>query len=84
MVRKDGAWVEATWDEALTTVAQQLRAGSVAGLASPRATDEELAAFKALMDKAGSQQAGLLYGAAPVTIGQLRRPASWRPASWLG
>ena len=36
MVRKDGAWVEASWDEALTTVAQKLRAGSVAGLASPR------------------------------------------------
>ena len=38
----------------------------------PRAaTVEELTAFKALMDKAGSQQAGLLYGAAPATIGQL-------------
>ncbi len=69
LMRRDGAWAEVSWDEALATVARQFKAaGGVAGLASPRATIEELAAFKALMDGIGSQEAGLIYGAAPADV----------------
>jgi predicted molibdopterin-dependent oxidoreductase YjgC len=48
-------------------VAQQLRAaGSVAGLASPRATVESLGVFKPLLsDVLSSSEVGLLYGQVP-------------------
>jgi formate dehydrogenase major subunit len=67
MVRVDGQWQKATWDEALNTVTQRLTAaGPVAGLATPRATSEALAAFACLFEKAfGTAQVGLLYGAMP-------------------
>ncbi len=54
LVRKNGALVEATWDEALALVAKRLgeekAAGgkSVAGLVTPRLTNEELFLFKKL------------------------------------
>jgi formate dehydrogenase major subunit len=67
MVRRDGQWAEVSWGEALGLVAQQLRAaGSVAGLASPRATVETLGVFKHLLsDVLGSNEVGLLYGQVP-------------------
>jgi predicted molibdopterin-dependent oxidoreductase YjgC len=53
LIRKDGELVQATWDEALALVARRLteiraeRGGSVlAGLASPRLTNEELYLFQ--------------------------------------
>lgn len=50
LVRKNGALVEATWDEALGLVAARLAGGSaVAALATARLTNEELALFKKLL-----------------------------------
>jgi NADH dehydrogenase/NADH:ubiquinone oxidoreductase subunit G len=56
----------------MTAVASRLRAaGPVAGLASPRATMEELTVFAALFaGPLASDQVGLLYGKMPVTFGQ--------------
>jgi NADH dehydrogenase/NADH:ubiquinone oxidoreductase subunit G len=56
-----------SWGEALAAAANGLKkAESVAGLASPRATTETLAAFKALLgDALKSDQAALLYGETP-------------------
>lgn len=53
LVRKDGELVEATWDEALTIVAEKLSeaGGSAAALATPRMTNEELVLLKQLMTK---------------------------------
>jgi formate dehydrogenase major subunit len=67
MIRANGQWQKATWDEVLDTVAQRLTAaGTVAGLATPRATSETLAAFAGLFEKAlNSDQVGLLYGKLP-------------------
>jgi formate dehydrogenase major subunit len=51
LVRRGGVWGEATWEEALDIAARGLRAaGAVAGLASPRATNEEFSAFRSLFD----------------------------------
>jgi NADH dehydrogenase/NADH:ubiquinone oxidoreductase subunit G len=51
-IRVDGRWAEVSWDEALAAAANGLKsAGSAAGLASPRATVEELSAFGALFDR---------------------------------
>jgi NADH-quinone oxidoreductase subunit G len=50
LVRKDGRLTESTWDEALEIVAGRLKGGNtVAALATPRLTNEELALFKKLM-----------------------------------
>jgi NADH-quinone oxidoreductase subunit G len=50
LVRKNGALTESTWDEALELVAGRLKGGStVAALATPRLTNEELALFKKLL-----------------------------------
>ena len=67
MVRKNGAWAAASWDEALATVASRFEtAGPVAGLVSPRATNETMAAFSRFFDKTlSSDQVGLLYGELP-------------------
>lgn len=67
MVRKDGKFVEATWDQALTTVAREFKtADRVAGLASPRLTNESLAAFACFFHETlGSGEVGLLYGEVP-------------------
>jgi formate dehydrogenase major subunit len=72
MVRRDGGWTDVSWEEAATMVASRLRAaGPVAGLASPRATMEELSMFRALFSGSlASDQVGLLYGEMPPTLGQ--------------
>lgn len=50
LVRKNGALTESTWDEALELVAGRLKGGnSVAALATPRLTNEELSLFKKLL-----------------------------------
>jgi len=54
LVRKNGNLVEATWDEALTLVAQRLKEAkaapdTAAGLVTPRLTNEELYLFKKLI-----------------------------------
>jgi predicted molibdopterin-dependent oxidoreductase YjgC len=72
MVRRNDAWEKVSWGEALAAAADGLRqAGSVAGLASPRATNETLSAFKALLgDALKSDQAALLYGETPEVWGE--------------
>jgi formate dehydrogenase major subunit len=71
LVRRDGQLVPVSWDEALNTIASRLTAaGPVAGLASPRATNEELAAFQGLLTGAlHSDAAHLLYGDLPISLG---------------
>ncbi len=56
LVRKNGVLVESTWDEALDAVAARLKGAgsSVAALATPRLTNEELLLFKKLMVASGS------------------------------
>ncbi|MDD5285056.1 MAG: molybdopterin-dependent oxidoreductase [Desulfuromonadaceae bacterium] len=50
MLRKEGRLTESTWEEALQIVADHLKGGnSVAALATPRLTNEELALFKKMM-----------------------------------
>jgi len=50
LVRKNGTLTESTWDEALEVVAERLKGGaSVAALATPRLTNEELSLFKKLL-----------------------------------
>jgi NADH-quinone oxidoreductase subunit G len=48
LIRKGNSLVEATWDEALALVSSKLREanGAVAGLVTPRLTNEELFLFK--------------------------------------
>jgi formate dehydrogenase major subunit len=67
LVRQDGALVDTTWDKALTLVAERFgKAQRVAGLASPRLTNESLAAFACFFhDSLGSGEVGLLYGDVP-------------------
>lgn len=62
LLKKNGALVEATWEEALKAVQQRLSsakaagAGEVAGLVTPRLTNEELLVFKKLFkDGLGSE-----------------------------
>jgi len=50
LIRRNGRFMESTWDEALELVASKLRGGNdVAALATPRLTNEELSLFKKLM-----------------------------------
>ena len=51
LVRKDGAFVAASWDEALALIAREFKArpGKVAGLSSSRCTNEENYLFQKLM-----------------------------------
>jgi formate dehydrogenase major subunit/NADH-quinone oxidoreductase subunit G len=53
LIRKDGQLVQAGWDEALTLVAEKLKAAgsAAAALATPRMTNEELMLLKQLMTK---------------------------------
>ncbi len=71
MVRVADGWAEVSWDEALTAVANRLKAaGPVAGLATPRATSEELSAFQQLFASAvPGSEIGLLYGEMPPALG---------------
>lgn len=66
LIRRDGKLVEATWDEALALVGGKLKAGKAGGLASPRLTNEELAAFARLFNGlADGSEAALLAGDVP-------------------
>jgi len=50
LIKKNGRLIESSWDEALDLVAGRLKGGSsVAALATPRLTNEELALFKKLL-----------------------------------
>jgi formate dehydrogenase major subunit len=81
LVRRNGAWSAVTWDEALDAAARGLRAaGTISGLASPRATNEELFAFRSLLDRviasgsvhrASSRQASSEAISAPEVPGQI-------------
>jgi len=67
MVRRDGRFVETSWDEALNTVAARLRQyGLVAGLISPRMTSEALATFNIFCQEVlNTNEVALLYGDVP-------------------
>ncbi len=61
MIKKDGEFVEATWDEALTLVANKFKevgaqygADALAGLSSARATNEENYLFQKLFRSLGT------------------------------
>jgi len=54
LVRKNGALKAATWDEAIATAVEKMKAGSVAGIASTRLTAEALYEFKKIAEKLGS------------------------------
>jgi NADH-quinone oxidoreductase subunit G len=52
MIKKNSQWVNVTWEEALQTTVKQLKqypADTMAGLASPRATVEELYLFQKIL-----------------------------------
>ncbi|NTV50085.1 MAG: molybdopterin-dependent oxidoreductase [Geobacteraceae bacterium] len=50
LVKKNGVLTESTWDEALEIVAGRLKVGSsVAALATPRLTNEELSLFRTML-----------------------------------
>ena len=52
LVRRNGRLTESTWDEALEVVAGRLKGGStVAALATPRLSNEELSLFKKLLSE---------------------------------
>lgn len=52
LIRRNGRLIESTWEEALELVAARLKGGeSVAALATPRLTNEELAVFKKMMSE---------------------------------
>lgn len=67
LIRQDGRMVETTWEKALTLTAARFRqAERVAGLASPRMTNESLAAFACFFHETlGSNDLGLMYGDVP-------------------
>jgi len=88
LIRTNGRLMECTWEEALTAVASRLSGGnSVAALATPRLTNEELFLFKKMMlDNVGSNNfdhsAG--YAHAALTEGFARSlGASASPATIL-
>jgi formate dehydrogenase major subunit len=63
MVRRDGKLAEATWDEALDVAAKGLKSadgGSLAALASSRATNETLDLFAKVFSKLGAKSVGSL------------------------
>lgn len=73
LVRQDGSVREVSWDEALTHVAQRLRESpTVAGLITPRSTNQCLVAFRHLFhDVLRSEELSLLGGSIPpLGIGQ--------------
>ncbi len=56
-IRRDGEWVESTWDEAMQTVAKAVKkAGDgLVGVAGGRVSNEDLFAFKKLVDGLGGK-----------------------------
>lgn len=66
-LRVGGQLVPATWDEALGAIASRFKdAPSVAGLVSPRATNEEMAALRDFFNNSlHSHNLGLIYGELP-------------------
>ena len=89
LVRKNGQLVEASWDEALGLVAERLNAAksapdAVAGLATPRLTNEELHLFKRFLTRtvgtqnldhsSGYAHAALTVGAA-ASLGYAASPS---------
>lgn len=74
LVRRDGVLVEASWDEALSAAARRMHGSkSVAGMISPRSTNETMASFRRFFnDVVKSKQLGV-YDAAlpPMDIGAL-------------
>lgn len=66
-IRRNGSVQQVSWDEALSYVAQQLRkASSVAGLITPRSTNQCLTAFNQLFREIlRSDQVALLSGSVP-------------------
>jgi formate dehydrogenase major subunit len=72
MVRQNGVFVSVTWEEALAVVAEHMRgAKSVAGMLSPRTTNESLAAFKRFFGDVTKNKQLALYNAAlpPLDLG---------------
>ena len=67
IIRRDGQTKEVSWDEALTYAAQGLKAAkTVAGMITPRSTNQCLTAFMNLFhDVLRSDQVGLLSGRVP-------------------
>ncbi len=73
MIRQEGRLVEASWEEALAAAAGGLQAAQrVAGLVSPRMTNESLAAFTRFFQEVlESKELALMYGEAPpLNLGQ--------------
>ncbi|MBN2006854.1 MAG: (2Fe-2S)-binding protein [Anaerolineae bacterium] len=64
LVRKSGNLVEASWDEALSVVADKLKGGNAEGLALCATSNETLSAFARLFKKTGGR-AGVLEPVAP-------------------
>jgi formate dehydrogenase major subunit len=65
LVRKGRKLAAATWDEAMAVIKEKLAGAQLAGLASPRLTNEELAAFNKLLASVKNSETGLLYGQVP-------------------
>ena len=67
LVRREGQLVGATWGEALEIVARRFRQiRNVAGLVSPRTTNEGLVAFSSFFNEVlNSDEVALLYGEVP-------------------
>jgi len=77
-VRQDWRLVEVDWDRALAVIAEKVQqAGSVAGLISPRSTNETLASFAWFFQEVlKSNEVALLYGEVPPML--LGRTAALR------
>jgi formate dehydrogenase major subunit len=72
MVKRNGRWGQAEWDEALDLVADELgnHKGAVTGLASGQATNESLALFaKVCKEGLKCEHLGLLTGTLPEASG---------------
>jgi formate dehydrogenase major subunit len=67
LIKQNGTQVETSWDKALTHIATRFRESHrVAGLASPRVTNECLAAFACFFNEVlESNELALLYGDVP-------------------
>ena len=77
LIRKNGSLVESSWDEALALIAERLNGAksspdTVAGLVSPRITNEELYLFKKIITEAigsGNLDHSAGYGHSALTEG---------------